>query len=379
MKGYHLAIDAVGAKYGGTAVVVQEVLSAAAECAGVEHVTLYCSPQPDRRFEVPVDDRLDVRERPHEEKKMSARVAWLAGRLARTAKTDGADVLLALNGSGYGKIPTLVFAQQALPFSAEAMALASTSDRLRMFAVRTLLWNACRHADRIAVQTRSMRDVLVGRLGVAPERVVVIGTTSRRLEAGKVPARPPCASEDASREVVLYVGSEAPYKNLRVLPPAMVLVRRAFPRAQLFATLPVGHELESDDVVCLGYLDDKALAMSYIQADVLVFPSLVESAGLPLVEAMSFGVPVVAADRPYAHDICGDAALYFDPYQPTALADAVLAVFRNDVLRSKLRHKGLDRAEELRAARPYQRLIELAVSLPQDRPLAARDVGRRVG
>lgn len=367
--GYHLAVDAVGAKLGGAAAIVLGTLAAAADCAEIERVTLYCSPRSERRFKLPVADWLDVEDRPDEEGSRSARLRWLTGHLGATACRRGADALLALNGASGAvpgvapELPTLVFAQQSIPLSAEAMARLEPGDGLRMLVIRALLWDACRRADRVAVQTAWMREALVRQLGANPERVVVVGTTSKPLSEDGSPPRHVGKFEETRGSAVLYVGSDAPYKNLSVLIAAMQPVRRARPQARLFATLPTGHMLESADVVCLGFLEDSALAAYYSSADVFVLPSLVESAGLPLLEAMSFGVPVVAADRPYAHDMCGGAALYFDPNDPTALADRVLTVLGDEALRARLRRAGLERARRFREARPYGRLVELAVSL----------------
>ena len=91
-------------------------------------------------------------------------------------------------------------------------------------------------------------------------------------------------------------------------------------------------------------------------------PSLVETVGLPMLEAMSAGVPVVAADRDYAHDLCGDAALYFDPLDHTALAQTLQSLLASASLRERLRTLGMRRAAALMDGRPYDRMIEVAVS-----------------
>lgn len=364
MNGCHLAIDAVGAKYGGAAAVVLGTLAAATECAAIARVTLFCSPRSDRRFALPVADWLDVEDRPNEENSKASRFRWLAGGLATTARGRGADALLALNGARGGELPTTVFAQQSLPLAAEAMARLSPREWLRMLAIRSLLWSACQRVEHIAVQTAWMREALVHQLGASPSRVVVVGTSSKPLGNGSSPPPGIGALEETRGSAVLYVGSDAPHKNLAVLVPAIRQVRRTRCGARLFATLPAGHVLESTEVACLGYLDDGALAAYYSAADVVVVPSLVESAGLPLIEAMSLGVPVVVADRPYAHDMCGEAALYFDPNDPAMLADRLVTLLSDKLLRARLRNDGLVRAAGFRTARPYERLIELALSLP---------------
>ena len=360
---HHLAIDAVGAKHGGAASVVLATL-AAAECVDIEHVTLFCSPKSERRFTLPVADWLDVEDRPGEERSTVARLGWLAGGCRAIARRRGADALLSLSSAcgGASELPTTVFAQQPVPLSAEAMARLDVGNLVRMVAIRTLLYDACQRADCLAVQTPWMRDALVSQFGARPDRVVVVGTASKPLRGDGVPTRVGAKLKGARGSAVLYVGSDASYKNLALLPPAMRQIRRSRPHARLFVTLPEGHPLESDDVVCLGYLNDQDLAAAYAAADVFVLPSLVESAGLPLIEAMALGVPVVVADRPYGHDMCGDAALYFNPTDPGTLADRILVLLGDEALRARLRDAGIVRAEQFRAARPYERLVELAIS-----------------
>jgi len=97
-------------------------------------------------------------------------------------------------------------------------------------------------------------------------------------------------------------------------------------------------------VRAVGDIPHERLPAMYWEHDIFIFPSLAESYGHPLVEAMASGVPVVAADLPYAREVCGEAALYFDPLSPTALADQLRRVIEETVLRDQLRRRGLQRA-----------------------------------
>jgi glycosyltransferase involved in cell wall biosynthesis len=357
---HHLAIDAVGTKSGGGGVVILETLAAAAANPEIERVTLYCSRAEARLFQPPAADWLDVVDRPVEDRSMLARTAWLAHGFEADARRRGADALLALNGARRGQLPLTVFAQQSIPLSEEALERLPNGQRLRMHVIRAFLWDACQRADRIAVQTSWMREALVSQLHAAPERVVVVGTAAKPPpSAGGVPE----ALRGVTRgDAVLYVGSDLPHKNLEVLGPAMRRVKGVRPRARLFLTLPPEHALVAEGHVSLGYLDERALAAAYEASDVLVFPSLVESAGLPLIEAMSLGLPIIAADRPYAHDMCGGAALYFDPTDSDALAAGILALLQDDELRRRLAGEGRARADRFAAPRPYERLVALAIA-----------------
>ena len=83
----------------------------------------------------------------------------------------------------------------------------------------------------------------------------------------------------------------------------------------------------------------------YQENDIFVFPSLVESFGHPLVEAMASGLPIIASDIPVHREICADAAVYFDPLDPDDLADKIVALSNNKNLFQDLREEGMKRVK----------------------------------
>jgi len=142
----------------------------------------------------------------------------------------------------------------------------------------------------------------------------------------------------------------------------MAVLRRRLPDASLFATVPQEHPIvRADGVHHLPHLPPSTLREAYTLATALVMPSLVETVGLPMLEAASVGTPVVAADRPYARDVCGDAALYFDPLDPESLARQLALILCDETLRLRLAESGHKRAAARSAARPYERLVDLVV------------------
>lgn len=82
-------------------------------------------------------------------------------------------------------------------------------------------------------------------------------------------------------------------------------------------------KIESSRICCLGRLTVSDCMKQYSNSDALIFPSLLESYGLPLVEAMSIGMPILAADLPYSRTLCGSEAIYFDPQSPASLGKAI--------------------------------------------------------
>ena len=87
----------------------------------------------------------------------------------------------------------------------------------------------------------------------------------------------------------------------------------------------------------------------YAGVDAVVLPSLLESFSGVYVEAMALGVPIITSDRDFAHVVCGDAAIYVDPTDPGAIAQAIARLASNPELRSDLVRKGRDRASRLGA------------------------------
>ncbi|MFM7842108.1 MAG: glycosyltransferase family 4 protein, partial [Nitrospira sp.] len=106
--------------------------------------------------------------------------------------------------------------------------------------------------------------------------------------------------------------------------------------------------------VCPGRLPIRDLTLLYSHAEVFVFPSLYEGFGLPVIEAMACGAPVITSDRTSLPEVAGDAALLVDPDNAEAVGDALVQLLRDASLRESLRQKGFARAKQFtweRAAR----------------------------
>jgi glycosyltransferase involved in cell wall biosynthesis len=130
---------------------------------------------------------------------------------------------------------------------------------------------------------------------------------------------------DLGRPYILTVATLEPRKNLGALIDAYELLdelelRLAVVGASGWGTQP---ELDRDGIIRLGYTPDAELAALYRGASVVVYPSRYEGFGMPIVEAMACGAPVVASSHASLDEASGDAALRADPLDPAALADAI--------------------------------------------------------
>jgi glycosyltransferase involved in cell wall biosynthesis len=173
-------------------------------------------------------------------------------------------------------------------------------------------------------------------------------------------------------DFVLYVGNIKPHKNLVRLIEAFADLRRD-DRFEPLKLLIIGDEISKlpalrravhrhklhKHVRFLGYLPDQTLASLYRLASVFVFPSLYEGFGLPPLEAMASGTPVVTSNVSSLPEVAGGAAVLVDPYDVESIAEGLRRVLTNPALAAELRQKGLERAREFSWERSVRRTREL--------------------
>lgn len=178
------------------------------------------------------------------------------------------------------------------------------------------------------------------------------------LGGRETPAMPHSATRDGSGKHWLFVGSLEPRKNLKTLLNALDVYweKSAAPRPLKLAG---GDGCESDAVrqkiadqqsrgmvQPLGYVSEDRLTDLYAEATAFLFPSWHEGFGLPVLEAMSAGCPVITSDRTSLPEVGGDAVLYVDPESPHSIAEAMLRLESDPALRARLTEQGLERAKK---------------------------------
>jgi glycosyltransferase involved in cell wall biosynthesis len=217
-------------------------------------------------------------------------------------------------------------------------------DRWRHGVARWGIRKSARSASFVITPTEAVRAQVIDLLAVNPRNIVSIPEGVEPLPEGRLhdPAL-------AAFPYVLFVGVHKPHKNLTGLLDAMAL---AFPKedvrlvlagppspftAQLrrrAASLGIGQR-----VVFTGPLDDSQLGALYRGASALALVSFEEGFGLPLAEAMSMRVPIVASDLPVLREVCSEAALYADPRSPSSIAAALAeALARRNGAATRLDH-----------------------------------------
>ena len=165
---------------------------------------------------------------------------------------------------------------------------------------------------------------------------------------------------------ILAVGNVQPRKNLVRLVQAYILLRE---RQAINAKLIIvgrsqwhGSEIQriatnnaySNDIIFTGYLEDSSVAALLMNCSVFVYPSLYEGFGLPVLEAMSLGAPVITSNSSSLPEVAGEAARLIDPTSVEEIADAIVQVLNDDEFSDRLRKRGLQRAAQFTWAKTAQ-------------------------
>jgi glycosyltransferase involved in cell wall biosynthesis len=230
----------------------------------------------------------------------------------------------------------------------------------RRMLFRLSIRRAARLADAIVVPSLATRRDLGARFPSAEPKthVVPLAPDERFVPLGPEESRPVIGRYGLGhREYLLFLGNIEPRKNLPALLDAYTRMRAATGHSVRLAIAGgVGWKNEgihrtaaaspfAADIRLLGHVPEPELPALVNGALAFVYPSLYEGFGLPPLEAMACGTPVIASNRSSLPEVVGDAALLVDPDDRDALADALARITREESLREDLRERGLKQAQ----------------------------------
>jgi glycosyltransferase involved in cell wall biosynthesis len=251
-------------------------------------------------------------------------------------------------------------------------------NRAALLYAKTVMTVAARRAKRVLTVSNASKQDILSYLGVPASKVEVIyNALDEQLETPPTP-------EDVARvrerfqltsPFILYTGNIKPHKNVDRLIEAYSLLRpRGFEHVKL---LIIGDEISKypnlrrlvhrfqlhKHVRFLGFVPDETLAVLYRLASVFVFPSLYEGFGLPPLEAMAAGTPVITSNTSSLPEVVGEAAVLIDPMDSFAIADAMARVLGDEALRTSLVCRGRERVKAFSWKRSVARVREVYAEL----------------
>ena len=284
--------------------------------------------------------------------------------------TNAIVPLLAFPRDRRGDIACVATVHDVIPLKLPEFGRRSLKSRLRPL-FRGMLREVGRRADAIVTDSEASRADTIEHLGIPPGRAGLVHAVHCGVTSSFRPAEP----SDTGEPYILYVGRSDPYKNLTGLVrafaaslarnPSPLRLRIVGPRDPRYPEPEnLARELGiADRVDWVGYLADKPLLESYQGASLLALPSRYEGFGLPVLEAMACGTPVLCSAAGGLAEVAGDAAVLCDPDDIEGMAAAIDRILGDPQLRSSLRERGIAQAAQFSWENTCRKVLGLYASL----------------
>ncbi|MEN9343687.1 MAG: hypothetical protein RLZZ453_474 [Chlamydiota bacterium] len=233
---------------------------------------------------------------------------------------------------------------------------------------RFMLKQAVKKSDFITTDSLFSQKEIARYLSVNPQQIQVIaaGIDCKRFKATSQTLKTFTDKYKLPEEFLLFVGNLKPHKNLKLLvecyrentslPPLVVVGKRE----GLLTIDPVLKQVTAEKIRFVGQVEDNEIPLFYQTASLFVFPSCYEGFGLPPLEAMASGCPVIASCSASIPEVCGDAAVLLPPSTPHLWVQKIMEVMKDRTLREELIAKGFKQVEKYRweqTAATYQELF----------------------
>lgn len=232
-------------------------------------------------------------------------------------------------------------------------------NKLAWYYSKFMIGLATKRADKILTVSKNTKQDLVKYFNINPKKIIVTynGVSEKFKVIDKLSYKYIYSKYkiEENKKIILYVGNKKPHKNLEILLKAfskskfkessrLVFVGKDFDNYKDLNALSKKLRLDNY-IIHTGIISDEELVYFYNLADIFVFPSLYEGFGIPPLEAMACGTPVISSNTSSMPEVLGDAAYLVNPNNVYKFKDAIDKVLEDNSLRDKLIRKGLERVK----------------------------------
>ncbi len=266
------------------------------------------------------------------------------------------DAVFALQGRGLPRPPCPQAAFPQMPhlfYPRQHWGREPLDQRIAIRLRRQDLKRRLRPTRLILCQTEVVEQRIRSALGYRGEAYVCGGAVAPFLQSSADEPVPPALEALSARYRLFYLTKYYAHKNLEILLDLFRHHAEELRDVVVVTTVAADHHPNagrflasierlglSDRIVNVGPIAPQHVPAYYRHSQALLMPTLIETLGLPYLEAMHFGLPILTSDLDFAHAVCGDAAVYFDPWDTSSIRDAIARLKRDDGLRARLVQNG---------------------------------------
>lgn len=239
-----------------------------------------------------------------------------------------------------------------------ATTLAPAFYRIKNFFYKIVIALAVKRARKVLTVSEYTKQEIISQFKIKADKVIVayegVADFSRQPN-GRENLENILLKYKITKPYLLYVGNAYPHKNLEGLIRVFSALNRTRPDLRLvlvgksdyfYHRLKLAAENSTKDIIFPGYVPDVDLRALFLEARAYVFPSFYEGFGLPALEAMAIGLPVVSSNKTCLPEILGQAAVYFNPEDATDMKEKIELVIKDENLRQELIKRGFEQAKK---------------------------------
>ncbi len=370
-----IAIDGSVAMTGGSATYMHNILSNLAAIDKENEYIIICT-QDQVDWNIELQKNFHYMRVPLCGTDTRKRIQWMQIGLPRLLREHNVHVLYSPNDltSLFAPCPVVLAIRNVSPYADSCIIEEELQGKLRFIALRRLTKFSAWKADSVIFVSNHSKKIISKRLGIPSKKSVVIyhGLNEKFNSSGEV--RP-----KFSRYMPYILSVSTIYLSKNYIPLIQAFARLLREYGLLYNLLIVGKTVHdgyrkqmerviADEGICpyvhlLGEIEYLQMPELYAGARLFAFPSYLETFGHPLVEAMGSGVPVASSNASVMPEICGDAALYFNPFDPDEMAQVMYRVLTDDVSWKNMRRRGLERSREFSWEKTARRTLDVLRSV----------------